>query len=397
MDSMDTYPYHVVIAHGPGCKDGVMAAYAWWKRLPEEYRNNLAKENGFYTDAKNEYVYEEGYCSPTSPEGAIKLQQKRYEVVFVFLQPNQEVPIELIKDKYVLILDLDMGDPLVSVVQNAKSVMLVDHHDSTPLTIAKHSKILLDECRGKFATFVNTSNHESGASLSWKLAFGPDLPELVRIVRMSDTWNYDDLSIEHPKEISVALTVRNAFRSFFEIDNVINTWEERKEIYIIEGRVLIKNEKNIIKQIAKQCDLGYIETEDGKVYTIAYTQSNVFVSEVGAKMKYYAQIRFKTEIDFCATWKYVSNKNLVIVSLRSPNDGMELSSIAKTVKGAGGKGGGHLGAAAFNFEGLENFHKFILRKKPESISVLSPLSSLFIPKTFTLEQLSMDSSSKEED
>ena len=157
------YNYDVILAHGPGCNDGATSAWAVWRTLPEDYRNQLALEGGFYSDhsteddSSEEPKIAEPYIHPNSPEGAIKLQQKGYPVVFAFIHPSNGVPDELIAGKNVLILDLDMGDALIPVVSSASFVLLCDHHDSTPQTISKHADFLLTQNRHKFAIYVNTS------------------------------------------------------------------------------------------------------------------------------------------------------------------------------------------------------------------------------------------------
>jgi hypothetical protein len=116
--------------------------------------------------------------------------------------------------------------------------------------------------------------------------------------------------------------------------------------------------------MAKKCHIGFIHTDDDKVYTVAYTQSNILHSQIGISMRYYAEERFKRPIHFCATWKYIPDKECVSVSLRDPIPGINLASIARSIKGTYGKGGGHTDAASFTFFGIDNFHKFIHKEMP---------------------------------
>lgn len=360
--------YDVILSHGPGCKDGATAAWCVWRNLSKTYRNLLFKEGGFYsnntqvdTDDSSEL---DPYIHPNSPNGAIKLQERGFPVVFVFIQPNEAVPLALVKNKRVLILDLDMGDKLVDVVTAASYVLLVDHHDSTPITIEKYSAILNGEFGYKFATYVNTSKSESGATLAWKLIEKTDIPPFVQIVRIGDTWQWDDYPKLNAHYVLMALNVRRTFRSFVDIENTFITWSKNFQGYVQKGRTLYDYEKSIVKRISKQCDLGFIQTNDGTVYNVAYVQCNVLHSEVGVAMKFYAEQRFKMHIHFCATWKYVSYNNIVSVSLRNGDPDIDLSTIARNVKYSNGAGGGHVEASAFAFHGLDNFHNFILKSNP---------------------------------
>lgn len=370
------FDYDVIMAHGPGCNDGATSAWAIWRILPESYRVQLSQVGGFYSVPKYDEEVEstaetshglhpvEPFIHPNSPEGALRLQEKGFPVVFVFIQPSEGVPDKLIANKRVLVLDLDMGDALISLVRSASFVLLSDHHDSTPGTIQKHSQFLLDENRHKFATYVNTSKRECGATLAWRLSHTAQIPPFVEIVRIGDTWQWDDYPQLHARAVLKSLYIRRAFRSFHNIEQIFQTWDEKFDSYVQQGYSVSEYETSVIRQMAKQCDLGFVQTNDGTVYTVAYTQASVLHSEVGSSMKWYAQKRFKMPIDFCATWKYASYKGLVSVSLRDPEEGINLAVVARNIKGTDGKGGGHAAAAGFAFYGLENFHNFILKSVP---------------------------------
>ena len=357
-----TFPYDVIIAHGPNCKDGATAAWCWWRQLPADYRKALQNQGDFYDHPKigNKAIgplcKEDSYAD--SPAGALRLQRQGFPVVFAFAQPNTEMPIELIKNKRVLILDLDLGDELLPVVVNAAFTMLCDHHTSTPDTVKRLAPQLFG--RDKFGMFVDTRKLESGASLSWKLSHSIKLPRFVQIVCVDDTWQFDENPHLHAKEVMRAMHDDNVFTSFPGIEECFNAFQSNYLNYVNRGSILLSHDQRIIKIICRQCDLGTLVMNDGTKYTIAYTQCNVMHSEVGAAMKYYAKKRFPNmRIDLCATWKYVSHRKVVSVSLRDGEPDINLAVVAREVAGTDRQGGGHDTSAAFMFEGLENFHKFI--------------------------------------
>jgi oligoribonuclease NrnB/cAMP/cGMP phosphodiesterase (DHH superfamily) len=369
------FPYQVVLAHGPGCNDGATASWCVWRLLPQSYRILLAKEGGFYakpdppkpedpTANDDEPLPIDPFLHPNSPQGAMRLQSKGFPVVFVFVPPGECVPSKLIEDKNVIILDLDMGDALVDVVRSASSVLLCDHHDSTPLTISKHSAFLYEKSRHKFFTYVNTSKSECGSTLAWRLTHTANIPPLVQIVRIGDTWQWDDYPELQARYVLKSLYLRRSFRSFPDIENTFSNWVENFEFHVQKGRTVLEIESSLIKQTAKQCDLAFIQTNDNTVYTVAYVQANILQSEVGSAMKWYAEKRFNTPIHFCATWKYASYKDIVSVSLRDPSPGINLAAVARTIKGSNGKGGGHDSAAGFSFDGIANLHKFFQKISP---------------------------------
>jgi len=359
--------YDVIVSHGPGCNDGATAAWAVWRTIPSQYRDALASQGGFYTKYEKEISPPQNndpYIHPNSPEGAIKLQEKGHPIVFVFIQPGTALPEKLVANKRVLVLDLDMGDALAPLVQMAQYTFLVDHHDSTPKTINDHERFLLDDARHKFSMFVNISPQESGATLAWRLTHGDEIPPFVQIVRIGDTWQWEDYPALHARSVLKSLYMNRAFRTFPDIEATFQTWDTKFGGYVLSGQCVNDYEKSLVKQTAKQCDLGFIRTNDGTVYNIAYCQATVLHSEVGSSMRWYAESRFKVPIHFCATWRYASYKGIVSVSLRDQLPSLNLATIARNVMGTDGKGGGHVGAAAFSFYGLDKFHNFIMKSDP---------------------------------
>lgn len=374
------FQWDVIIAHGP-CHDGFVAAWSVWRMLPAGERAELAKVGGFYArsgtsdkpskkdeeDEEDEPVTE--FVHPTSPEGAVKLQQQGFPIVFAFTHPEKRVPEELVKDKRVLILDLDMGAALVPLVKASKSTMLCDHHASTCDTIAKYSDVLLKECKGKFATFVNTATSESGASLAWKLTHGPVVPKFVNFIRIGDTWQWDE--DENVKPVLEGMYARRIYRSFPQIEEAFLTFEDNFDRYFTEGLAIIRFKETLIKGMAKQCELGYVKTHDGTVYTIAYMNAGTLNSEVAVAMRFYAERRFKVPIHFCATMKYHPKDGTMGFSARSPAAGIDLSVVCRNIVGA--RGGGHPKASGFNFIGIENLHQVILKEPPKPPAIEAPL------------------------
>ena len=354
------FPYEVIIAHGPGCKDGTTAAWCWWRRLPLNYRCLLAAIGDFYDYSRKTEMSisknENTRFDTTS--GALRLQAYGFPVVFAFVQPNTQIPINLIKDRRVLILDLDLGIELLPVITNAAFTMLCDHHTSTLETIKNNVDKMF--AKDKFGIFVDTRKIESGASLSWKLSHNTRIPLFIDIVRIGDNWQFDENPNVQAKAVLRTMHLEGTFTSFPAIEQGFELLQTNYLDYVNRGIVLLQYDQQIIKTICKQCDLGSLVLNDGTRYTIAYTQCNVMHSEVGASMKFYAQKRFaNVKIHLCATWKYVSHRNMISVSLRDGDEGIDLALVAREVVGTDKRGGGHDTSASFMFQGLENFHKFI--------------------------------------
>lgn len=362
--------FQVIIGHGPNCNDGATSMWAVWRTLSPEYKSVLAREGGFYAPPKEEE--DKPFLHPNSVEGAIRLQKKGLPLVFVFSQPSVPIPNKLIRHKNVLILDLDLGDALIPLVTAANYVFVCDHHDTSQATLAKHADFLLSQNRHKFAQLINTSKKECGATLTWRLTHPTEIPPLVEVVRIGDTWQWDDRPDLQAKYVLQTLYVKRAFRSFPDIEKTYQNWDRKHHSWVDRGRIIYDYQMALVKQAAKQCDLGYIQTQDGTTYTVAYVQSSLLVSEIGGAIRWYAERRFRTQIDMCAVWKYNSRRDLVIVSLRDPGPGIKLGRVARDIKGSIGNGGGHAEAAGFSFQGIARFREVILPKKEIPIDYILP-------------------------
>jgi hypothetical protein len=189
------------------------------------------------------------------------------------------------------------------------------------------------------------------------------VPPLVEVVRIGDNWQWSDFPELRAREFLKSTFIHRCFRSFWDIEDMYQRWDELHGEYVRDGAILQQQETAYSKKIAKQCDLGYLVLNDGTVHAVAYTQANVLHSETGSLIRWYAEKRFPSiPIACCATWNYSSSKGLVIVSLRDPAPGIDLSHLARNVKGCK-TGGGHVAAAGFSFYGLESFHT-IMQKYP---------------------------------
>lgn len=347
--------YDVIIAHGIGCNDGALSAWCIWNKLPSDYKEKLILEGGFYNINGNSEDY---FNHPNRPKGAHRLQQNGHPVVFVFIQPKEQIPIDLISNKRVLILDLDMGKELLSVVEHAKSTMLIDHHHSSNQTLATYGGELFSKWGNKFASLIKTDVSDSGVTLTWKYFYDSSkIHPLIDIIRIGDTWQWNDNT--DAEFIINSLNARNLLSSFTSIDKLMETWDEKYLDYLEEGKQITAIKNHYVNSLSQLCNIGNMETNDGKIYTVAFVQGSILLSEVGVSLKSVASKLYNVNVDFSAVWKYVPSKNIITVSFRDPNDGIDLSQIAKDIKHSNGKGGGHIKASAFAFFDIKDFSLFI--------------------------------------
>lgn len=337
------FPYSVVLSHGP-CLDGTSAAWVYWRTLPDYARQAL------------------GTAKITSPEEALQQQRNGVPVVFGFTQHTQPVPAELVAGQNVLIMDLDLGNLLRDVLTTANFVTLIDHHDSTSDTLSFYQQ----EFPTKFYPVVNVSTNESAATLAWKFFYPHEyVPDILQIVRIKDNWAWNDMGdLEqlHPRETIKGMQATGVFKSLTKLEQTYTQWSDQtlNKFYRI-GRGLVKCDTATAQKLAQSPAIGWLQTNDGRIYTVAYVQTTILHSDTAMLIRNNAH--FRQPIHFTATWKYNPGSGIVNISFRDPAPGINLSRIARSLRNVT-TGGGHANAASIAFYGIENFHKFLQRNQP---------------------------------
>lgn len=356
--------YDVYITHGPGCADGIMAAWCFYIKLSPAYRKRLESAGGIYT--ADPQPLGQGRIHPNSKEGALELQRQGFPVVFVMAQPEETIPLELVKDKRVLITDLTPGKYLQDIIEASKFTYLLDHHPSslTMLNAVNFPQYPPE----KFIHHIDTDKSASGASLAWSLAFpeSTSLPMLVDIVRIGDNWTWSDYP--DARKIHKALGRSKSFLSFPRITSVFesitgNNQDRELSNLIAVGEQLLRYEDRLIQEALNNTTYGQLlipqDAYPGyRLYRIAYVYADTLYSEIGSKVRGRALENGYTTV-FGATWKYTPYKNIVTVSLRDPAEGLDLAAIAQSLPGTI-SAGGHAHAASFSFHGLEHFGDYIV-------------------------------------
>lgn len=336
--SSDAKPYvpapenwQVVISHGPSCTDGITAAWCYWRCLPSEMRSKLQKYKGFLCTSRNEF-------RPNTLFNAIKCQEEGAPIVFCFVNPSAVIPLDFIKGKNVLILDLHLGNSILSIAEHSNKTLLIDHHEGPRF---EHPKL------------TNIIDYKvSAAELAWKY-FCPDtpLPMLVKIVSMADTWDwspYPDIKYQH---MMAGMRDANIFSNFYRLEEAYKDWNENIIKYQKTGKHLFNCEQKNAWKIAQNGDIGYL-IANGIEYKIIYTQAAILHSLVGSMLRKVTD--HSDDAHFTLTWKYDSKRQMIRCSLRDPLPGIDLSSIARYFNG-----GGHAKSACFSFPGMHNFEKYI--------------------------------------
>ncbi|CAH6418503.1 Hypothetical protein POVN_LOCUS220 [uncultured virus] len=370
--------FDVYVGHGP-CIDGQTSLAIAWSTLHPDVQAYLAKFGGFYAENKGAPVADED-AHPDAPhalkpEMALKIMQgwdlKDHEPkVFVTCHPSTPLPVDLIKGKRVLLMDLDPGTAtLKQLREHTKNTFLIDHHASFRSSVSGlEAKVV--ECEttalaDNLSYYWDPRKQSSGASLTWTY-FNPDvkIPTLIEMVQIGDTWSWKQNPELKVRECMAALYRTGTFTSFPAIMDLVKNLDKSYETLVTTGRISLDLERSHIVELASKADLGVITSVVGDVktnYNILYTSTPLFANSVCVEMRTQKAAQWAkqgVEIHFCANWKYKVKEGIVTVSLRSNLPGLRLGEIARGIPGVK-SGGGHDAAAAFIFEGIHNFHTFI--------------------------------------
>lgn len=274
----------VCIYHA-NCDDGFAAAYAVWKRFGDG-------------------------------------------VKFIPCQYGGDIPD--VSGKDVLIVDFSFKKhEMVEMGAIAKRVIVLDHHKTAE---AELSDFLRLECVGgpmekRYADRVQSGvaacfdMEKSGCRLAWEYCFGSDpMPEWMSCVEDRDLWRF---SIPITKEVCIA--IRSLPRDF-------ELWDMFTTERLANDGVAIRRYVDMI--VSNICDTAFEEEIAGHKVPVAACSYD-FVSDVAHTL-----LNRNPHAPFAAC--LVRSHDGVTYSLRSMDDRMDVSEIAKS-KG----GGGHRNAAGF--------------------------------------------------
>lgn len=365
-------PYSVVIFHDP-CDDGKTGAWAYYKSLSPATQAELALLGGIFGSSAAPHMHVGPRTTPSlvSIEGALALRAGPEEakrvlgveiartppVIFVGVAPQTPIPAALVAGQRVVVIDVDLGASLMPVVEAAAETLVIDHHPSARKYIvecaARHPE--------KFGACFETDKSESGATLAWKHFHpGTPVPDLVDIVRVGDTWSWGGYWCD-AQAVQLVMRQDKVLRNFGSITEAAEKMADRNYVLAVaeKGAQLLAYRDSIVSDIARKAEVFYV-TDGARTYRGLGVNNGHFVSEVGNAIREEVAPAYEaasgTAIDFVFCWFHMPVEDKIIVSLRGPGEGIDLSVLAATVVGLGKEnGGGHKPAAGFQILDLTNF------------------------------------------
>ena len=240
----------------------------------------------------------------------------------------------LIQGKNVVIVDFSYKrDVMLSLCSVAKSVVIIDHHTSA-IEDLKDLENICPNYKGYFDV------NRSGAQLSWDLVYpSKQRPWFVEIIADRDLWKWQ---IPNSLSIGKALFRKNWY-TFEKMEEFYSMNEEETnkliENLVKEGNDILSIEKS---QIDHSCETAMICEFEGYRVKLATCRPSLR-SEVGNKL-------IGDDCDFAAIWRYESESDQWIISLRG--DGINPPNLTKLCEKYGG--GGHPMACGFTIHGYSS-------------------------------------------
>lgn len=243
----------------------------------------------------------------------VQLVHSTQDIIFEAVQYGQYPPDVTGED--VIIVDFSYPrEILLQMHRQAKSLLVLDHHKSA-------QEVLAD------LVFAYFDLKKSGAVLAWEHFFpGKPIPVFLQYIQDRDLWKFE---LPDSKAVSLGLRIYPLAIGLYLA--LLGRGQGGIEALKEEGFILLRYQEQQIKSIlANGFDL--IEIAGYKVPCINHTDSNT-VSEVCG--------RLSEGYPFAACYFDTADGKRVF-SLRSREDGIDVSEIAKQYGG-----GGHAHAAGF--------------------------------------------------
>lgn len=241
--------------------------------------------------------------------------------------------------RHVILVDFSYKRPvLVEMAKRAQSVLILDHHKSAAEDLAGFEAVgrdWQDHCIRANQVFVETGGtliaarfdmQHSGAALAWNFFnYHDSRPRLIDHIEDRDLWRF---SLPYTREILAGL---------FSYPYDFDLWDELMRPCGLDDlrRDGVAIERKHFKDIDELCRVGTLRMviggHDVPVANLPYTMS----SDAGHKLT-------KNEPFAACYWDSVEGRNF---SLRSTDQGLDVSEIAKKYGG-----GGHRNAAGFRLQ-----------------------------------------------
>jgi len=242
----------------------------------------------------------------------------------------------------ILIADFSISpEQCEDVVDRGGRIVMLDHHKTAQEKLSGLHQIVrptvdnIERCFARMAgtwrerVLVEFDMNRSGARMLWDFAFpGESIPPLILAVEDRDLWRFD-----RPDTKLVSMYLRSLDRDFSQWDAAASLYSEDPERFLGEAAAIKRFYDQRIKAICETA--GRQEFHGHQGVAVTYACPYDFVSDTcNTLLAMYPDAPFAVAV--------IQNREGITYSLRSTDDRVDVSEIAK----ANG-GGGHRNAAGF--------------------------------------------------
>lgn len=236
----------------------------------------------------------------------------------------QEPPPD-VTGREVIIVDFSYKRPVLEqMIAQAKTLLVIDHHKTAAEDLTFLPKVsYFDTDLPQAAAFFDMER--SGAGLAWDFFF-PDKPRppLVNYAEDRDLWRF---KLPHSREVS-AYTFSHDY-TFENWDGLATTLEEAFSVAVAAGDAIERKHHKDVAELVESCKRRLVI---GGVEVWAASLPYTLTSDAGHLMA-------KGEPFAACYWDTAQGR---VFSLRSTDEGQDVSAIAKQYGG-----GGHRNASGF--------------------------------------------------
>lgn len=214
---------------------------------------------------------------------------------------------------------------ILKMIDSAKTITIIDHHKTAQADLAG----LEEQTNGQ--VIVMFDMEKSGAHLTWEY-FHPSkvVPQIVKYVEDRDLWRFT-----FPETEAINAYIFSKEYDFHVWDDMARCLDDGGDLIADMGRAIAAKHHKDIKELSVNSYRAKICGYDVPVINVPYTLASDMCHLLG-----------KNE-PFAASYYFDGKRNKIVVSLRSEENGVDVSEIAKSFGG-----GGHKHAAGFE---LVNF------------------------------------------
>ena len=268
-----------------------------------------------------------GNCSDGySAAWAVKQWADKYNHVVEYFPGKYGEDYPPTNNRHVIIVDFSYDkETMIKMSNFSKSITVLDHHKTAETNIKNLGSVL------KCPSDIVFDMSKSGALLTWEYFFNTSPPAMIKHVSDRDIWEF---KLENTKAASA--TIFSYEQTFENWDYIMNSTNYTE--LINTGSALLRKQNKDVLSLYK-ATLQYKDIEvDGKLYK-NIPIANVpfmFASDLGHMM-----LEEDTNAQFSLTY-FTNSEGEFSFSLRSKNDRVDVSRIAKYYDG-----GGHRNASGF--------------------------------------------------